>query len=431
MPRILFCLLCGLLASSFSEAQTAPGAANPTLLQTTFCDLIHNPAKYDGQWITVRARLALSFEDFSLSDADCPSTGVPGVWLTFGGDQDEIATYCCGSLTRKKGEEIEINGHEIPLVRDDSLRELLRLLQTQRLRRPDGQPCEANECAYYRSTTATLSGMFFTGQTTGMPGYGHLGCCHLLVIRQASVVSAKRTRVPAGGEFVCRKESWQPGGAEAATLDALLSCANSNDDDCDHDREMAFARLARHWNDKIDLPSGHHQGIDNVNGNWVQSWVSADLITQYSATQKEGASPKTISASRETCVPASAGLAPRPPSDKVYCTDRTRSWHDDTAAARRVDELMNKNKCAAADAEIAEAPRLILGSGDQSWRLTDLKNTASSVLHAQLQEWGIVPNSLRFDRCQDAATDEQKSRIVGCDWYSLDGMQTFTVLIRS
>ena len=64
----------------------------------------------------------MEFEDFSLYDPACKDHRT-GVWLTFGGDQNEVATYCCVSRTRKKSVDIEVEGHRIPLSHNESLRE--------------------------------------------------------------------------------------------------------------------------------------------------------------------------------------------------------------------------------------------------------------------------------------------------------------------
>ena len=119
----------------------------------------------------------MEFEDFSLYDPACKDHRT-GVWLTFGGDQDEVATYCCVRRTRNKSVDIEVEGHRIPLSHNESLREFLRMLQTERLRRPDGHQCAGDECYFYRPLSATIIGMFFAGEDSKSPGYGHLGCCY-------------------------------------------------------------------------------------------------------------------------------------------------------------------------------------------------------------------------------------------------------------
>ena len=234
MLRFILAFVCGVLLPSGCFAQTDAVSGSSSPRQASFCDLKHNPANYDGQWIAVRGRVAMQFEDFSLDNPDCNASDRPGIWLTFGGDQDEITPYCCVG-TRKKGVDLEVGGQRVPLVRDAALREFQRVLQSARLRRPDGHPCEGSECSFYRPLTATITGLFLAGHDSGqssLPGYGHLGCCHLLAIRQVSDISAERTPVPAG-RFKCSRETWNVGPALAAEINNLLACASSSGDACD------------------------------------------------------------------------------------------------------------------------------------------------------------------------------------------------------
>lgn len=59
----------------------------------------------------------MEFEDFSLYDPACKDHRT-GVWLTFGGDQDEVG---------KKSVDVEVDGHRIPLSHNESLRAFLRI----------------------------------------------------------------------------------------------------------------------------------------------------------------------------------------------------------------------------------------------------------------------------------------------------------------
>jgi hypothetical protein len=435
MLRFALVVLSGVILpfACFAQVDTANASSSPR--EASPCDLVRNPANYDGQWITVRGRVSMRFEDFSLYDPDCQAPHLPGVWLTFGGDQDEIATYCCVNPTRKKGADIEVGGRRVLLVRDEALREFQRVLQTQRLRRPDGHECEGDECYFYRPVTATITGLFLSGQDSGgsaSPGYGHLGCCHLLVIRQVADVSAERTQVPAGGQFKCSRKVWSVGSSYATDLKNLLDCATSHDEACDHDRQTAFARIAAHWNDRIDAHGGHEGPyIFYASGDSTGGWISADLLTSYSTIAKDASETAKLTVTRQVCVPVSTEASPNLPSDRASCRDYAMSWRDDDASAQIVDGLMEKEKFDAADAKIADAAKTILSGGDQAWRLGDAKSAAWHALQEQAQKWGVVPNAaLRLNECQDAAIPDQKSRIIGCDWYSRDGMQVLGVTLR-
>ena len=136
---------------------------------------------------------------------------------------------------------------------------------------PDGSQCDENECRFYRLVQATITGMFFAGQDTAMPGYGHLGCCHLMVIKQVSDVSAERTQVPAGGEFKCTGETWSVSPAGAARLENLLGCSGPSKEDCEHNRRRVLSRIAAHWHDPIDVNSGHENSDSKMNGDFVDT----------------------------------------------------------------------------------------------------------------------------------------------------------------
>jgi hypothetical protein len=153
--------------------------------------------------IRVRGRVRFEFEDFTLDDATCETTtdrqSSATVWLTFGGDQSEVAVFCCGSTLRKAGSDIKIGGHKVALIRDANFRVFLNQIGARRLRRPDGRECY-DQCKFYR-VTATLTGLFARAKDDG--GYGHFGMFHLLVIQQVEQLSAERTSVPFGGVFQC------------------------------------------------------------------------------------------------------------------------------------------------------------------------------------------------------------------------------------
>ena len=84
-----------------------------------------------------------------------------------------------------------INGREIPLRRNAAF----DLFQKRITARAIGSTC--GDCALYR-VTATLTGMFWAAPGGDRrPGYGHLGCCHLLAIEEVADVYAERTKVRA------------------------------------------------------------------------------------------------------------------------------------------------------------------------------------------------------------------------------------------
>jgi hypothetical protein len=436
MMRVIIAILCGVSLTSACFAQRESAGTNSAAREASVCDLKLHPTNYDGQWVTVRGRVSFEFEDFSLYEPACNALHAPGVWLTFGGDQDEIATYCCGGSTRKKGADIEVGGHRVPLTRDEAFREFLRVLQTQRLRRPDGHECESDECYFFRPVTATITGLFLAGEEgdeKAFPGYGHLGCCHLLVISKVADVSAERTSVPAGGQFKCSQEIWKVGAPVATDLSHLLACNTFDDQACVRDRQAAVTRIAANWNDRIDATHGW-SGYRSSNGDLTGDWTSADLLVSYSFVVKHASTSAKLSVSRQRCVPVSRKIGTNRPSDHLSCRQYSRSWrddHDDDETAQLIDGLIEKNEFEVAFAKMAGASKAILNEGDQSWRMESAQSAARHALKEQMQKWGIVSDAaLRLDSCRDDSLSEQKWHLESCGWYSRDGTRAFTVAMQ-
>jgi hypothetical protein len=429
MQRLSLPLLCIAFLAGTCSAQTTPFEPASSPRSVSLCDLTQNPKSYNSQWITVHASVSLEFEDFSLYDPACKDHRT-GVWLTFGGDQDEVATYCCVSRTRNKSVDIEVEGHRIPLSHDDSLREFLRVLQTERLRRPDGHQCAGGECYFYRPLSATISGMFFAGEDGTSPGYGHLGCCHLLVISRVSDVLAERTSVPAGGRFRCSREIWNADPTKSVEIRNLLSCSRSQAQDCDRNYQAALSLIADHWRDPIDVKHGHADQSGDIEDS-LGSWISPDLLERYEVVEKHdsGASP-SVSVTRQVCIPL-VGDSPRPYTNPVACNEYAVSWGDNEAYAPIIEALLEKQEFEAAYAKIAEASKSILSEGDQSWRSGGVRSAALHALQAQAQKWGVVPDSdLQIASCSDVSLEDQKNHLMDCGWYASDGMQMFDVRLQ-
>lgn len=147
------------------------------------CDLARNPKAFDGKLIRVRGTLSVLFEDFSLGTRNCDT--IQSIWLAFGGDVPGIVASTVNDNFRKTGSDIKVNGVSYGVRKDDSFRRLYALISARHGDKSD------------YSVTATLTGMFFAGEAkktaTGaayFAGYGHLGCCALLVITQVSDVDS-------------------------------------------------------------------------------------------------------------------------------------------------------------------------------------------------------------------------------------------------
>jgi hypothetical protein len=158
----------------------ARAAQQPSQSETVdVCDLQRNPAGHDHQEIQVSGIVTHGFENFSLSDSRCPSLGV---WLEYGGTVNSETTYCCGHAPgSRRAETLTVEGIALPLVDDALFRQF-----DDRIRK-----AAANDVTF----GAALVGHFFAGKKTQRPdgvaywaGYGHLGCCSLLVIQRVVAV---------------------------------------------------------------------------------------------------------------------------------------------------------------------------------------------------------------------------------------------------
>lgn len=154
------------------QPQAAPG-------KSTVCEISKKP---DG-WNHVRVRLTAvatqEFENFSLTDPACGDAA--SIWLTYGGNVSSGTVYCCpgeGSESRRP-KPLVIEGVALPLVEDAVF---------DRFRSVSGKHARG-------AARVTLVGTFFAGERTDVGrGFGHMGCCSLLVIER--VESFKELRPP-------------------------------------------------------------------------------------------------------------------------------------------------------------------------------------------------------------------------------------------
>ena len=158
-------------------------APAPTPPQSvTLCQLAQAPVAYNHALVKISGTASQGFEDFTLHDANCqpPIADHFSVWLTYGGTMRSGTTYCCPGEGEKgeRRQALEVEGITVPLVNDAQLHRFMALLR----RKP-------------HTARATLIGVFFAGDRQpqsgkpGLPGYGHLGCCSLLVIQQVESVA--------------------------------------------------------------------------------------------------------------------------------------------------------------------------------------------------------------------------------------------------
>jgi hypothetical protein len=171
---ILFLVL--LLVATTLRAQETPA-------EVSLCDLALHPKSFDGKTIRVRGTLNVNFEDFTLAIENCGTQ--QQIWLAFGGDVPGIVASMVNDNFRKPGVDLKVNGVSYAITRDENFRKLYALIAARHGDKPS------------YSVTATLTGAFLAGEerklTNGksyLGGYGHLGCCSLLVITLVSNVQS-------------------------------------------------------------------------------------------------------------------------------------------------------------------------------------------------------------------------------------------------
>ena len=175
--RFQVLLLCGvlLLGANLAFAQEP--------LETSLCAVAKDPKSFDGKTIRVRGTFHVSFEVFTVSEKGCDIEN--GAWVAFGGDVPGIVTSLANDNMRRPGVDVTVGGTPYGIKKDEKFRRLYALLAARH-----------GEEAMYR-VTATVTGVFLSGdeQNGGdgkarFGGYGHLGCCSLLVIQEVGGASS-------------------------------------------------------------------------------------------------------------------------------------------------------------------------------------------------------------------------------------------------
>jgi hypothetical protein len=145
------------------------------------CRLQANPAAYNRKLIEVSGLVLHGFEQFSMSDSQCLQK--LGIWLEYGGSVNSETVFCCGPRAgTPRGRTLIVEGMTLPLVDDALFRRF-----DDRIRKS----LKATEVKF----PAKLPGHFFAGTKQQAAdgreywgGYGHLGCCSMLVIQQVLAV---------------------------------------------------------------------------------------------------------------------------------------------------------------------------------------------------------------------------------------------------
>src|SRR5262249_40435310 len=151
--------------------------------------------------------------------------------------------------------------------------------------------------------------------------------------------------------FQCSKKTWNADRYSSARLHQFLPCANYSPE-CDRNYESAFALIADHWRDSIDVPRGHSDENARIEDS-PGSRISADLLTGYRVVDTKSTAPR-VSVTRQVCI-QSARSAPRPATYPIACDQYSLGWDDDEADAPAIHDLMQKDKLEEAWTKIAES----------------------------------------------------------------------------
>lgn len=393
MWRYFLGLIFFLVAMGSVSAQSL--AEGPS--HVTTCELENHPKVYDGQLVEVTGQVSFGKFDFYI-DSSCKPHGGAGVWLDIGGDVESPQAYwgIGDYFPKRKGSDVRVEGVPIPLVHDALLDRFVNDIGATRFRKPNGEGC-GSECLFY-DVTATVQGRFFSG---ARHAFGLNGCCHLLVVQRVLNVASKRTSVPAGGEFECKSDRWQPTPEELKALSAIPSCS-LRDDFAKCDAQVA----KQHWHEIIDPK-------DNVNDG--RHWMSRDMTLSYifdgGFIQNPGG-PIEMKPSgsfiRQSC---RAVVPPKPFADHVYIRFYSAGPEDPREIA----------------VQQTEADR-----GDQAWRASDADAVAWSAFQKATKEWNLESTArIKPSKCEVNPPDtDQMQQWGNCEWFSPDDMQEVTVEVH-
>lgn len=207
---IVGCLLM-LIASAVAFGQ------DEKPLIVSICELQGHPNAYNHKLVQIQGTVSHEFEDFSIHDDRCPDIR-NGPWLMYGGDAPDDVTYCCNGTGNKN--RVEIEGIEVLLKKDQALKRFRRLLNSYRIDKKAKVRYLQTDPTF--SVTATLIGRFFAGKNPSKAGFGrgfgHLGCCTLLVIERVLSIDQVVSNLKPG-ELNCYTHGWhEKRGADSLAL---------------------------------------------------------------------------------------------------------------------------------------------------------------------------------------------------------------------
>jgi hypothetical protein len=187
----------------------------------SFCELAKDPDAHNHELVRLTAFVTHGFEDFILTDANCPANSNHfSVWVTYGGKSQSNTIYCCPGegANQTRSEPLTVEGIQIPLLSDGTFRGFADLLNK-----------EADT-----TVRVTLAGRFFSGEKETVNGsnywrgFGHMGCCSLFVIQR---VEAFEPHVRGDLDYTSEAGWYEKGGCDHGGLRWLRHVSISSPDE--------------------------------------------------------------------------------------------------------------------------------------------------------------------------------------------------------
>lgn len=177
----LLFLLMIVARHSFGATRDAAPVGTSEPREVSYCELSRTPSAFNHQFVRLTGFITHGFEDFQFADPGCPTQDF-SVWITYGGKTRSGTAYCCPGETGEKTrpEPLTVEGVQVPLEDDPTFQRFTALINKE------------------TDTTVhgTFVGWFFSGKKEeigGRPlwrGFGHMGCCSLLVIQRVESLEA-------------------------------------------------------------------------------------------------------------------------------------------------------------------------------------------------------------------------------------------------
>jgi hypothetical protein len=302
---------------------------------------------------------------------------------------------------RKPGSAPKVDGKSVLLRRNKSLELFKNRLAAQRIGRPVEDSCYHRACYLY-DVTATITGVFLAAaKDFRSGGYGHLGCCHLLIIQAVDAVDAKRTPVPAGGQFKCSKDVWNLDAATARSLQRRL-CNNLKD--CQIAATEQLAKVAAHWGDTIDPSGGTTFGALEGHPRWESYDFAKAYSFRYTDSGHASGEITGAEATRSTC---QATSPPFPQSVPISC----RNLRSDFEVTRQQAKA------------VVGTPEARWGG----WRMGGAEKASRIALEDAARRWGVsLAPGIGLRECSKPSV-VRGDQFTWCTWSDPNALQTLTV----